>query len=301
MDDDITGIGVSSLLELLVLAALWGGSFLLLRVTAPVFGPVFLIGIRVLMGLVVLLPILFFSGAYREFTANWRNIAILSLLNMCLPFCLIAYAAVSLGAGTVSILNATVPFFAAAFGYLLFRDRLSLVAIGGLVIGFSGVLVLMQGNNGVDSTIGLSAFLAGLLAASCYGFSTHLINRNLAGVSGMAITAGSLVFSSLYLSPILLLTVPEELPGPRIWAEVFILGTFCTGLPYLLFYRLVMRIGAYRTLTVTYLVPVFSIFYGVTLLGETVTAAMAGGSLLVLAGIAVTTGRLQRWFPSQSS
>jgi drug/metabolite transporter (DMT)-like permease len=288
------GVGSRDLLDLLLLAALWGGSFLLLRLTAPAFGPVFLIEMRVLTGLVVLLPILFYAGKVQELISNWRILALLSLTNMCLPFCLLAFTSLFLGAGTISILNATVPFFAAATGFFLFGQKIKLSAALGLVVGFSGVVVLMAGDTqAAASGTTLIAFAAGLSAAMMYGFSTNIINSRLLGVSGLAITTGCLFFSVLYLFPVVLIWArPDELPGGIMWLYVFILGTACTGLPYIMFYRLIVRIGAYQSLTVTYLVPVFSILYGALLLAEPVTGVMLFGSSLVLLGIAVTTGRL---------
>ncbi len=289
-----TGAGSRDLRDLLLLAALWGGSFILLRLTSPAFGPVFLIEMRVLTGLVVLLPILFYYGRVQELISNWRILALLSLTNMCVPFCLLAFTSLFLGAGTISILNATVPFFAAATGYILFGQKITLAAASGLVLGFSGVVVLMAGNTqSATSETALFAFSAGLLAAMMYGFSTNIINSRLLGVSGLAITTGCLFFSVVYLLPVVLIWArPEELPGGIMWLYVFILGTACTGLPYIMFYRLIARIGAYQSLTVTYLVPVFSILYGALLLAEPVTGVMLFGSSLVLLGIAVTTGRL---------
>jgi len=290
---DSAGMSTRSLLELLLLAALWGGSFLLLRVASPAFGPIFLISARVAMGLTVILPVLLATGRLREFFRHWRIIALVSLTNMCLPFCLLAFASLSLGAGMISILNATVPFFAATSGLLLFGERLPAGAAGGLLLGFAGVVVLVAADGSQLGTGAMSAFAAGLVAALLYGLSTHLINRYLLGVSGLVITAGSLFFSTIYLSPAILWFWPVTVPGFGMWVNVFILGTACTGLAYVLFYRLITRVGSHRTLIVTYLVPVFSIGYGVVLLSEAVTPVMAIGALLVLLGVAITTSRLQ--------
>jgi len=292
--DSTKEVEVRDLVDLIVLAALWGGSFLLLRLASPVFGPVFLIEMRVLTGLVVLLPILLYSGKLKELISNWQILSLLSLTNMCLPFCVLAFTSLYLGAGTISILNATVPFFAATTGYFLFGQKVTLLSAFGLLLGFAGVVVLMAGDKqSAASGMALLAFAAGLLAALMYGFSTNIINNRLLGVSGLAITTGSLFFSVLYLLPLVLTWFrPEKLPGGVMWLYVLILGTVCTGLPYIMFYRLILRIGAYRSLTVTYLVPVFSILYGALLLAEPITGVMVLGASLVLLGIAVTTGRL---------
>ncbi|MBT8145943.1 MAG: DMT family transporter, partial [Gammaproteobacteria bacterium] len=240
------------------------------------------------------------SGKQKELFANWRVIALVSLTNMCLPFCLLAFASLSLGAGMISILNATVPFFAAAIGLMLFGQKVTLVAASGLVVGFSGVVVLMAGDSqSAGSSTALLAFAAGMAAAMCYGFSTNVINRRLLGVSGLAITTGSLFFTLVYLLPVSMWNLPDTLPDGRMWLYVFILGSACTGLAYVVFYRLIMRMGAYQTLTVTYLVPVFSMLYGYFLLAELVTGVMLAGAFLVLLGVAVTTGRLN-FLPTRS-
>jgi len=290
---DEAKISLASLLELLLLAALWGGSFNLLRVASPVFGPILLIELRVFTGLVVMFPFLYIYRQHHELFKHWRTIAIVSLINMCLPFCLLAFASLSIGAGLISILNATVPFFAALFGFLYFAQRLSRSAIIGLLIGFLGVLTLVLSDDlSVAMSGNLLAFLAAMLAASLYRLSTHIINQRLMGVSGLAITVGSLFFSTIFLIPLSITQIPEEMPTGNIWLSVIVLGVFCTGLAYILFYRLIMKIGVHQAVTVTYLVPVFSIFYGMMFLGETLTVAMILGCLMVLLGVAVTTSRL---------
>ena len=141
-------INLASFLELILLAALWGGSFVLLRVASPVFGPILLVELRVFTGLVVMLPLLFIYQQQHELIEHWRTIAIISLINMCFPFCLLAFSSLSLGAGLISILNATVPFFAAVLGFLIFTQKLSAAAMFGLFIGFMGVVILVLSGDG---------------------------------------------------------------------------------------------------------------------------------------------------------
>lgn len=286
-------ISLASLLELFLLAALWGGSFVLLRVASPVFGPILLVELRVFTGLVVMFPFLFIYQHHHELFKHWRTIALISLINMCIPFCLLAFSSLSLGAGLISILNATVPFFAALTGFLAFAQKFSYAAMSGLLIGFMGVVTLvLSGDASLTINGNLLAFLTALLAASLYGLSTNIINQRLMGVSGLAITVGSLFFSTLFLLPFIFTQIPEQTPNGSIWFSVLALGVFCTGLAYILFYRLIMKIGVQQTVTVTYLVPVFSIFYGMVFLGETLTFVMILGCVLVLSGVAITTGRL---------
>ncbi|MFM1894957.1 MAG: hypothetical protein RLZZ385_31 [Pseudomonadota bacterium] len=285
---------MKSYLELLLLAALWGGSFLFLRMASPVFGPLLLIELRVLIAGLFLLPFLFIYGCQRELRDNWRQIAVLSLGNMCIPFSLIAWSTLSIGAGFASILNATVPFFTAVSAALIWRQPMTLAAIGGMVLGFMGVIALVAGNGGAELSLTmLPAVGAGLLAALLYGIAANSIGHNLRGVSGLAITTGSLGFSALFLLPVVLWQGQTELPGGMIWLAVVGLAIACTGVAYLLFYRLISRIGAYQTVSVTFLVPVFSILWGGLFLAERLTLSMVTGCILVLLGVAITTGRLR--------
>jgi drug/metabolite transporter (DMT)-like permease len=152
-------------IELLFSSALWGGSFLFLRISAPVFGPIVLIEFRVAIALLVMLPFLLIYDKFNDLRTHWRLIAVLALMNMSVPFCLFACATLSVGAGSASILNATVPFFAALIALLLYGQRLSRPAIPGLVIGFSRVVLLaLSGEEGVGVKGSLIALNAGLFA-----------------------------------------------------------------------------------------------------------------------------------------
>lgn len=280
----------------MLLSALWGGSFLFLRVIAPVLGPVLLIELRVLLAFVVLLPVLLLQRRWHEWRRHWRMISLVALGNMCAPFVLIAWATLDISAGLASILNATVPFFAALTALLFWRQRPGTAAIIGMLVGFTGVVVLVLGN-GRSAALAphLAPMLAGLLAAALYGFSANVISRQLQGVSGLTITTGSLFVSALVLAPLALLFPAPGDPTRVTWLSLLGLSLFCTAVAYLLFYRLINRIGAHRTVTVTFLVPVFSLVWGWMFLAETITTVMLGGCLLVLGGVATTT-LAPRWW-----
>ena len=282
-------------LELFLLAAIWGASFLFLRVTAPVFGSVFLIEMRVLSALFVLLPLCLALGKHREVIQNWKTIFFISLFNMSLPFCLLAYATLSINAGFASILNATVPFFTAFLAFVFWRQSVSLIAIAGMIIGFIGVVVLMLDYSETSSTPGnLLAISAGLLASALYGTAANLTARHLAAVSGLAITTGSLLMAAICLLPFALWRQPEIMPSGAIWLNVIALGVVCTGLAYIIFYGLISRIGSSRTVSVTLLVPVFSIAWGKLFLSEEITLLMLVACGLVLFGVGLTTGKLSK-------
>lgn len=279
--------------ELLLLSAIWGASFLFLRIASPIFGPVFLVEMRLLCALVVLLPLCLAVGDHRQVIRNWKVIFLISLFNMSIPFCLLAYATLSINAGFASILNATVPFFTAFLAYIFWRQRLSRMAIAGMLIGFSGVVLLMLDSGGSSSApVNLLAIAAGLLAAALYGTAVNLTARYLAGVSGIAITTGSLLLAAICLLPFAWWQRPEIMPTGNVWWNVIILGVVCTGLAYVMFYRLIGRIGSSRTVSTTLLIPIFSLAWGNLFLAEQVTPFMLFSCLLVLFGVGLTTGKL---------
>ena len=277
--------------ELLLLSAIWGSSFLFLRIASPAFGPIFLIEMRVLSGLLVLLPVFFVMRKYQEFKLHWKMILLVSLLNMAIPFCFFAYSALNMGAGLLSIMNATVPIFTAMVGFLYFRQRLSQLGFAGLVVGLLGVAILMSESRAESGITSDLAIPAALFASILYGIAINLAAHKLQGVSGITITTGSLFFSSAILLPLAIRSRPEVIPEGVIWLSVLTLGIVCTGFGYVLFYRLIAEIGSQRAITTTYLIPLFSIFWGSLFLGETLTVAMFLGGVTVLLGVALTTGR----------
>ena len=282
-------VSLRDISELIFLSAVWGSSFLFLRLTSPVFGPIFLIEMRVLSGLAVLLPLVLFLGKLAEFQKHWKMIATVSLMNMAIPFCFFAFSAVYIGAGLLSIINATVPIFSACVAYIVYKERLSRSRLLGLLIGFLGVVVLMFNPGESFGSSGWLAILSALMACLLYGVAINLTVNNLQGVSGLTITAGGLFVSSLVLLPFALWARPEVLPVGNIWWSVFALGIVCTGFGFVMFYRLIDRIGAGRAIMTTYLIPVFSILWGNIFLRESVTLIMVVGCILVLLGVGLTT------------
>lgn len=282
-------------LMLIMLSAIWGASFLFLRISSPVFGPFFLIEMRVISALLVLLPVCIVMGKSHEILSNWRPIFLLSLCNMTIPFCLLAYATLSIGAGFASIINSTVPFFTAIIAFAFWRQRLSLLAIVGMFIGFSGVVLLMVVYSGpLSLNASLLPIAAGIVGSIFYGLAINLMAQYLPAVSGVAITTGSLMFSSLTLLPLALWKMPEVMPTGSIWLSVLALGIICTGFAFVLFYRLISRIGSNLAVTNTFMIPLFSLFWANLFLAEEVTFSMLFACTLVLTGVGLTTGSLIR-------
>ena len=288
-------MSVRDTIELILLSAVWGSSFLFLRVAAPEFGPVFLVEMRVLTALIVLLPICIYLGSHQEIVNNWKMILIVSLTNMSIPFCLFAFAALFLNAGFASILNTTVPFFSAIIAYLLFRHKMRMGSIFGLFIGFIGVAVLvLDPANTIFEGGSLLAVGFALVACALYGLAINLVANRLQNISGLAITTGSLFYSSIFLFPFAIWQQPETMPEGSIWLSVVALGVFCTGAAYIMFYRLIARIGSHRAIMTTYLVPLFSLLWGSIFLAEKITLFMGFGFILILLGVGLTTGKMPR-------
>jgi len=281
------------LTDLLLLAALWGGSFLFMRYAAPAFGAVPLMWLRVAIASVCLLPLLIYKGQGRELASRAGVMTAMGVTNSALPFVLIAWATLSITAGLAAILNATTPIFTAIVAALWLCERLSAVRLVGLLLGLSGVVVLAADK--ADFKPGGSgwALLASLCAALSYGFAANYARRFVTGVPALVNATGSQVAATLLLTPFAWALWPAQTPGALAWGAALALGVGCTALAYLLYFRLLARVGPARAVTVTYLVPVFATAWGALLLGEAFTLRMGIGGAIVLAGTALATGLWQ--------
>lgn len=282
------------LADLVLLAALWGGSFLFMRYAAPAFGALPLMWLRVAIATVCLLPLLVWRGQVGALRERIGVVTVMGLFNSAIPFVLIAWATLSITAGLASILNATVPIMTALIGAAWLRDRLGAGRVAGLVIGMAGVVLLAADK--ADFKPGGSgwALLAMVGATLCYGFAANFTKRYLTGVPPMVNAAGSQIVSAVALTPFALWTWPAQTPAPLAWAAAAVLGVGCTAIAYVLFFRLIERVGASRAVTVTFLVPVFGTLWGALFLGEAVTGSMLLGGAVVLVGTGLSTGVI-RW------
>lgn len=278
-------------LDLILLGAVWGAAFLLMRVSAPAFGPIALIAVRVAVAAVVLVGWLAAragSGAVRGLAARAWPLLVVGGLNTALPFTLFAYAALSLPAGMTSTLNATVPLFGALLGWLWLGERPTARRLLGLGVGFAGVVTLAWPRLAGGGE--RRAVAAALAAASLYAVGAHLTPRWLPGVGALAISTGSLIGSTVLLAPLAVWQWPATAPAPLAWTNAVVLGILCTALAYVLYFRLLARAGPTTAMTVTYLIPVFGVTWGALLLGERLAGTSIAGGLLVLTGVALTTG-----------
>lgn len=280
----------SDILQIIAMAAVWGGSFLFLRIATPDFGPVPLIAIRVAISALVLLPVFLLRPAWRaEFRQNAGKLVILGLINAAIPFPLFAYSTLFVTAGFASIINATAPLFAALVAGVWLRDRITIGGFLGLLVGFGGVVLLVGGLP--DARPGaLLAISGSLFAAFLYGVSASFVKRHLAGVNAWVTTIGSFGFAALMLAPLAAWKWPAVLPSVSSWTAVLLLAVVCTAIPNIYYFRLVLRVGPGKAMSVAFLIPVFGILWGALVLGERVTPAMLGGGAVVLLGTALVVG-----------
>lgn len=278
-----------SFFRLLCLAAIWGGSFLFMRVAANTFGPAYLIEFRVTFAAVALLLIAVYLKKKLTLTAHTKHFFIIGLFNSAVPFLLFAYAAQTLNASTLAILNSTAPIWGALVGFVWYRSPLTAKSVLGMLIGIGGVAVLV----GLDtSTIGEEAMLpiaASLMASFSYGITTNY-TKNAPQVPAFDNAHGSMWAAVIWVLPLLPFLPMRAEPSHFEWSSVVTLGVVCTGFAYLLYFRLVSDIGPASALTVTFLVPVFGILWGYLVLDEPVGSNTIIGTILVLSGTMLVTG-----------
>lgn len=288
--------------EFILLGAIWGASFLFTRLGAAEFGALPTAGLRVGIAALFLLPLLLLRGQWPALSAHWKKIFFLGMLNSGIPFALYAYALLSISTGLSSLLNATVPLFGALVAWLWLKDRPHGMKVLGLLIGFVGVAMLAWGKASFKpDASGLVtgwAVLACLGACLCYGLSASFTKRYLGGVPSLVIATGSQLGATLGLALPTLWLWPSQPPSSTAWLALLAVGVLCTGVAYVLFFRLVDKVGAAGSLTVTFLIPVFAVLYGVVFLGESVTAWMLICGTVILLGTALSIGLLKLFSPA---
>lgn len=278
-------------LTLLFLGMLWGGSFLFLRIAAPVLGAIWTIEFRVLIAGLAFLPILFYKKQIGVMLTHYKGLLIVGALNAALPFSLLAFAAIELTAGITSILNATVPIFSALFAYVVLKTRLGWSRTFGILLGFIGVSVLMlwrqQGDLPPASLVSIGA---GLLAAISYVLAANYTKYRLADMPPLVFVTGSQLSAAILLLPLLPFSIPQQIPNTEVTLSVIALALFSTSLAFALYFELLKEIGPTQTLTVTYLIPVFAIIWGSWFLDETLTVSMLIGCAMIIVGTALANG-----------
>jgi drug/metabolite transporter (DMT)-like permease len=277
---------LSDILLLIMLAAIWGSSFIFMRATAEVFGPIALITVRIVIAALCLFAFLFTQKRKQEFLENWRALAGLGIISSAIPFCFLAYASVSLTAGTVSILNAMTPVFTAWIAHIWLNDKMSKLQFLGLAISIIGLTILVWDKVNWELKTWLP-ILAGVMAALFYGIASNGMKKYLSEVSTLTKTAGNLFFAAIFMLALLPFFLPDDIKviSSTQWLYASFLGVICTAFAYFVFFRLINNIGPARSVSVTFLIPIFSFLFGYLLLDEVVTTRMWGAIAIILFGM----------------
>ncbi len=283
----------SDLAELIGLAALWGASFLFMRMGAAEFGPVALAAVRVTGAIAFLLPLVALRGQVRALKDHALPIFVVGITNSALPFLCFSYAALSITAGLSSIFNAATPLMGALIAWLWLKDKLNASRILGLAIGFAGVLWLAWDKASFKPGGSGWAVVACLAATLCYGLSASFTKKKLTGVPPLAVAAGSQLSAAIVLAPLAILFWPAAMPSAHAWMAAAMLALACTGVAYVIFFRLIAHVGPANAISVTFLIPVFAVLWGWMFLGEGITLAMVAGCAVILVGTGLTTGLLK--------
>ncbi|KPF50585.1 hypothetical protein D621_13085 [beta proteobacterium AAP51] len=283
--------------ELLLLGAIWGASFLFMRLGAADFGALALSLLRVAGASLLLVPLLLWRGDGPALRRHWRAIAVVGLINSALPFVLFALAALVLGTGLMAVFNATAPIWGAFFAWVWLGERLDRARLLGLAIGVAGVVGLAWGKaglqvgaGGMSPALGIAACVA---ATVLYGLAANYTRQRLQGVAPLALAAGSQLSATAVLLLPALWAWPAVAPPATAWGAALMLALVCTGLAYVLFFRLIAHAGATNAISVTLLIPGFAMLWGWLIMGETPTPAMLLGCAVILLGTALSTGVLK--------
>ena len=282
-------MNAASVVRLLILSAIWGGSFIFMRITVPSLGPVVLMELRVLLAALFLAGVARFMRSQLAGGTHWKHYLILGLFNSALPFLLFGYAALTLPASLLAILNATAPLWSTLIGTLWLRQPLSLKSLAGLGFGVAGVALLVGLDRAMLQPGAELAAGAALAAAFCYGIAS-LYAKQARAVEPLANAHGSMWGATLWLLPASFFFPPPAMPGGDILLAVVVLGVVCSGVAYLLYFRLIAEIGAAPALTVTFLIPLFGVLWGWLFLDETVGWHTLAGAAIVIVGTALVTG-----------
>jgi drug/metabolite transporter (DMT)-like permease len=275
---------------LLLLSALWGGSFLFIRIAAPVLGPVLLIELRVLIAGVALLLYMLFSRSSLDLRSRWKYYLVIGIINSAIPFTLIATAELYLTAGLAATLNATSPLFGAVVAAIWINEALTKKKVIGLVLGLLGVSILVGWSPFPFSMTLVVSVAASLTAAACYGIAGVYTKVYMRGASSKAVATFSQLGAALFLLPLTLVATPKHSPTPIVVLSVITLALLCTAVAYLLYFWLIEHAGPTRALTVTFLAPVFGVLWGTVLLSEPLSLSTFIGFGIILVGTGFVTG-----------
>lgn len=279
----------ASLFRLIALSAIWGGSFLFIRVSAPALGPIALMMLRFAAATAFLLLVTLALKRQLPLRAYWKNYAFQGLVGATIPFFLFGYAAQTLPASIMAILNATAPIWGALLGAVFGKHKTTPTTLVGLALGVAGVALLVGLDASMLNPDAGMAVAAVLGATLCYSIVTLNVRRELM-LDPLSTALGTMAVSALAVMPLAPFYWPAEAPSLLVTASALTLGVLCSGVAYLMYFRLIADVGPAPALTVTFLIPLFGVVWGALFLGEDLGWHTLAGSLVTVTGTALVTG-----------
>ena len=264
------------------LGALWGSAFMFIKVATPEFGPVALVNARLIIASFIFLPILLRSKYIHLLKPIWRQVLVLAILNNAIPFTLFSYASFGADSNILAILNATTAFNTMIIANIWIGEHVSLKQLFGLLLGFIGIFILVNPQNSETTLI---SSMSALLGSFFYSYSTVYIQRQSVNANKMVLIGWSIIFSAIIMLPVTIFYLPDLIPSISAIGSAIWLGAISTGLGFLGYVRLIDKIGAVKTSTVAYFLPVFGIIWGAIFLDEIISSTIIIGCLIVLIGI----------------
>ena len=267
---------------LTTLAAIWGSAFMFIKISAVDFGPILLVTLRLLIAGLVFMPLLLRKKYRLLFKSHLPGIIIIAIFSNALPFTLFAFASLGATSNMLGILNGTTAFLTTVIAYFWLNESISSKQIIGLCLGFLGVIILVNPANGSSTVV---ASMCALLGSLCYAFNGNYLEKFHSNSNKKVLIGWSMLFGGLFMTPFAFFNLPDAIPNLNSFLALLWLAVVSTGIGYLGYIRLINRIGAVKTSTLTYLLPVFSIIWGAIFLQEKITLIILGGFLFVMMGM----------------
>ncbi|MEY4624786.1 MAG: hypothetical protein RL061_311 [Pseudomonadota bacterium] len=298
-------MSLKNILHLISLGALWGASYLFIRLSIDEFGPILIAELRLLIAAILIGLFLFLHPTRRTHLTiqgrEWPRLIVVGIFNSALPFCLIAFAMGNLTAGMGAILNSTAPIWGSIVAYIWLREQLSKWQMLGLLLGVFGVFILVGDSAAFHFSGQLLSPIAVLVATLSYGASASYIKKYCADLSPLKMTFGSMLMGALLLLPLAYYFWPEAPISLNTWFAVLGLGAFSTAYAYVLYFRLIEEIGPAKAISSTFLIPVFGMLLGELFLNESITLGMIAGGVIILMGTAMSVGIMKVFYNQPNS
>ena len=268
------------------LGAIWGSAFIFIKIAAPEFGAIGLVQARLIIASIVFLPILLRKKYLSLIKFSWKHSLLLAVTNNAIPFTLFSFGSFGADSNVLAILNSTTAFNTMIIAFFWLNEKISFKQIFGLILGFIGVIILVNPDS--SSTSIISAFLC-LIGATCYSFSTVFIQKHSQQTDKLVLIGWSIIFSAFIMIPITLLNLPPKMPSINAFTAAVWLGSVSTGLAFFGYVYLIEKIGAVKTSTVAYFLPIFGIIWGSIFLNEVITPGILLGCGTILIGVFLAT------------